>query len=180
MRDRMHEVSPGATLAEKVEWLIRNLWPADAGPPRNNVETAAAIARATGEDISSTTVWKLRTGRQENPQLKTLTALAVFFRVPIGFFGFPSESDPIGEDLTLQALRRDVEHGVIRPEVLRALVDLSPEARWVVDEMILGAAAADRERQSGSGRAETAHGHRGTSTRRENSPAPKAPETRVP
>lgn len=151
MRERLHEVSPGASLAEKVEWLIQNLWPADADPPRNNVDAAAAVARATGEDISSTTVWKLRTGRQENPQLRTLTALATFFGVPIGFFGFPSEAEPIGEDLTLKALRRDVEHGVIRPEVLRALVDLSPEARWVVDEMILGAAAADRLRQGGGG-----------------------------
>ncbi|WP_242885053.1 hypothetical protein [Actinomadura litoris] len=144
----VQEISPGATLAEKVEWLIRNLWPADAGPPRNNVETAGAIARATGEDISSTTVWKLRTGRQENPQLKTLTALATFFGVPIGYFGFPGETRSIDEDLTLQALRRDVEQGVIRPEVLRALVDLSAEARWVVDEMILSAAAADRHRRS--------------------------------
>ncbi len=147
----MQETQPGATLAEKVEWLIRNLWPTDAEPPRNNVETAGAIARATGEDISSTTVWKLRTGRQENPQLKTLTALATFFGVPIGYFGFPGEVGPIDEDLTLKALRRDVEQGVIRPEVLRALVDLSPEARWVVDEMILGAAAADRLRSSNSG-----------------------------
>ncbi|MFI0409529.1 hypothetical protein [Actinomadura sp. 3N508] len=151
MRDRTDGVSPAASLADKVEWLIRNLWPAQAEPPRNNVETAAAIARATGEDISSTTVWKLRTGRQENPQLKTLTALATFFGVPIGFFGFPSEAEPIGEDLTLKALRRDVENGIIRPEVLRALVDLSPEARWVVDEMILAAAAADRERNGGPG-----------------------------
>ncbi|GAA4228694.1 hypothetical protein GCM10022254_19310 [Actinomadura meridiana] len=149
MSDRMGEVSPAASLAEKVEWLIRNLWPERAEPPRNNVDTAAAIARTTGEDISSTTVWKLRTGRQENPQLKTLTALATFFGVPIGFFGFPTESEPIGDDLTLKALRRDVENGVIRPEVLRALVDLSPDARWVVDEMILGAAAADRERHAG-------------------------------
>ncbi|TDD91417.1 XRE family transcriptional regulator [Actinomadura darangshiensis] len=148
MRHHAEEVSPGASLAEKVEWLIQNLWPADAGPPRNNVETAAAIAHATGEDISSTTVWKLRTGRQENPQLKTLTALATFFAVPIGYFGFPVESEPIRDDLTLTALRRDVQHGVIRPEVLRALVDLSPEARWVVDEMILAAAEADRERHA--------------------------------
>ncbi|MFS2292958.1 MAG: hypothetical protein FWJ90_09665 [Actinomadura sp.] len=150
MRDRMHEVSPGASLAEKVEWLIRNLWPADAGPPRNNVETAAAIARATGEDISSTTVWKLRTGRQENPQLKTLTALASFFGVPLGFFGFPAESGPIGDDLALKALRRAVEQGAVRPEVLRALVDLSSETRRVVDEMILAAAAADRRWRGGA------------------------------
>ncbi|MEU4821666.1 hypothetical protein ACLQ2P_06585 [Actinomadura citrea] len=146
MQRRVDEAPPGASLAEKVEWLIQNLWPADAEPPRNNVETAAAIAHATGEDISSTTVWKLRTGRQENPQLKTLTALATFFGVPIGYFGFAGESEPIGEDLTLKALRRDVEQGIIRPEVLRALVDLSPEARWVVDEMILAAAEADRVR----------------------------------
>ncbi|QXJ24826.1 XRE family transcriptional regulator [Actinomadura graeca] len=143
----VQETSPGASLAERVEWLIRNLWPADAEPPRNNVETAGAIARATGEDISSTTVWKLRTGRQENPQLKTLTALATFFGVPIGYFGFAGEARPIDDDLTLQALRREVEQGLIRPEVLRALVDLSPEARWIVDEMILGAAAADRNRR---------------------------------
>ncbi|MEU8307513.1 hypothetical protein AB0C84_28510 [Actinomadura sp. NPDC048955] len=148
MQRHVDEVPPGASLAEKVEWLIQNLWPSDADPPRNNVETAAAIAHATGEDISSTTVWKLRTGRQENPQLKTLTALATFFGVPIGYFGFAGESGPIGEDLTLKALRRDVEQGIIRPEVLRALVDLSPEARWVVDEMILAAAEADRVRHA--------------------------------
>ncbi|GAA2144699.1 hypothetical protein [Actinomadura napierensis] len=148
MSNKTEEIAPGATLADKVEWLIRNLWPADAQPPRNNVETAAAIANSTGEDISSTTVWKLRTGRQENPQLKTLRALATFFGVPIGYFGRPSETAPIDEDITLKALRRDVEHGIIRPEVLRALVDLSPEARWVVDEMILSAAEADRRRQA--------------------------------
>ena len=140
-------VSPSATLAEKVEWLIRNMWPGRLPRPRNNVETAAAIARATGEDISSTTVWKLRTGRQDNPQLRTLTALATFFGVPIGYFGFPGEAGPIEDDLTFRALRREVEDGIIRPEVLRALVDLSPQARWVVDEMILAAAEEDRRRR---------------------------------
>lgn len=132
----------------------RNLWPATAPPPRNNVETAAAIARATGEDISSTTVWKLRTGRQDNPQLRTLTALATFFGVPIGYFGFAGESAPIDDDLTFRALRREVDDGVVRPEVLRALVDLSPQARWVVDEMILATARADRERRGVGGPAQ--------------------------
>ncbi|KAB2342460.1 helix-turn-helix transcriptional regulator [Actinomadura rudentiformis] len=139
-------ISPAATLAEKIEWLIQNMWPVGVPPARNNVETAAAIHTATGEDISSTTVWKLRTGRQDNPQLRTLTALANFFGVPIGYFGFPGEADPIDDDLTFKALRREVAVGVVRPEVLRAFVDLSPEARWVVDEMILAAAHADRLR----------------------------------
>lgn len=140
---------PSATLADKVEWLIQNMWPADAPPPRNNMDAAAAIAAATGEEISSTTVWKLRTGRQDNPQLRTLTALANFFGVPIGYFGFASESGPIDDDLTHKAVLRDLRSGVISPEVLRALVDLSPDARWVVDEMILAAAEADRRRRNG-------------------------------
>lgn len=147
----VHGIAPGATLAEKIEWLIRNMWPAEVPPARNNVETAAAIARATGEDISSTTVWKLRTGRQDNPQLRTLTALANFFGVPIGYFGFPGEADPIDDDLTFKALRREVAGGVVRSDVLRALVDLSPEARWVVDEMILATAQADRKRKKAQG-----------------------------
>jgi transcriptional regulator with XRE-family HTH domain len=139
------EVSPSATLADKIEWLIQNMWPTDAPPPRNNVEAAAAIAEATGEEISSTTVWKLRTGRQENPQLRTLTQLATFFGVPIGYFGFAAESEPIDDDLTAKALLRELRDGGIRRDVLRALVDLSPDVRWVVDAMILAAANADRE-----------------------------------
>jgi transcriptional regulator with XRE-family HTH domain len=138
------KVSPSAALAEKIEWLIQNMWPAEVRPPRNNVELAAAIARAGEEDISSTTVWKLRTGRQDNPQFKTLTTLATFFGVPIGYFGFADEAEPIGEELTLRALRREVGAGETRREVLRALVDLSPRTREVVEEMILAAARADR------------------------------------
>jgi transcriptional regulator with XRE-family HTH domain len=144
-------VSPSTTLANKVEWLIQNMWPADAPEPRNNVDTAAAIAAATGEDLSSTTIWKLRTGRQDNPQLRTLTALSIFFGVPIGYFGFTSESGPIDDDLTFKALNRDLRSGELRPEVLRALIDLSPESRWLMEELILAAAAADRRRQAEAG-----------------------------
>ncbi|MFD0855604.1 hypothetical protein ACFQ07_25405 [Actinomadura adrarensis] len=136
--------APATTLADKIEWLINNLWPADTPPPRNNVEAAAAITAATGEEISSTTVWKLRTGRQDNPQLRTLTAFATFFGVPLGYFGFPDESATIQEDLTFTSLRREVDSGTIDPDVLRALLDLSPSTRRIVGEMILAAASADR------------------------------------
>lgn len=128
------------TLADKIEWLIGNMWPADAPPPRNNVDAAAAISAATGEEISSTTVWKLRTGRQDNPQLRTLTAFATFFGVPLGYFGSDGETRSIEDDLTLQALRRMLDDGTIRPDVLRAFIDLPPEIRWLVDEMITTAA----------------------------------------
>jgi transcriptional regulator with XRE-family HTH domain len=140
------ELSPSASLADKVEWLIQNMWPNGVAPPKNNVETASAITDSTGEEISSTTVWKLRTGRQDNPQLRTLTALATFFGVPIGYFGFAAEAQPIDDDLTIKALLRELHAGTISRDVLRAFVDLSPEARWAVDEMILAVATADRRR----------------------------------
>lgn len=130
---------PSASLGGKIEWLIQNAWPSHAPSPRNNVEAAAAISAATGEEISSTTVWKLRSGRQDNPQLKTLTALASFFSVPLGYFGFADESDSIAERLTLEALRREIGAGEVRSDVLRALVDLTPETRRIVEEMILAA-----------------------------------------
>ena len=135
-----------ASLADKIEWLIENLWPNQAPAPRNNVEAAAAISAATGEEISSTTVWKLRTGRQDNPQLKTLTALASFFGVPLGYFGSPEESAAIQEDLTFKALRREIDSGTFDAAVLHALVELSPDVRKIVSEMVLAAASADRQR----------------------------------
>lgn len=143
------ETAPEGTLADKVEWLINHMWPADAGPPKTNIEVAAAITAATGEEISSTTVWKLRTGRQDNPQLRTLTALARFFAVPLGYFGAPAESRSIEDDLTLQALRRKLDDGTIRPDVLRAFTDLPADVRWLVDEMILAAAQAAKLRTKG-------------------------------
>lgn len=139
---------PSATLAEKIEWLIGNSWPPDVPASGTNIEIAQAITARTGEDISSTTVWKLRTGRQDNPQLKTLTALATFFGVPIGYFGFADEAAPIDDDLTYKALLRELRTGAIRPEVLRALIGMSPESRWLMDEVILAAASADQRRRA--------------------------------
>jgi hypothetical protein len=140
-----HDTTPAATLADKIEWLIQNMWPANTPPPRNNVETAAAISNATGEDMSSTTIWKLRTGRQDNPQFRTLTALATFFKVPIGYFGFATETQPLDQDLTIKALARELHEGTIRQEALRALLNLSPTLRPIVEEMVITAARAEQQ-----------------------------------
>ncbi|WP_395968266.1 hypothetical protein [Actinomadura sp. 6N118] len=59
------------------------------------------------------------------------------------------ESEPIGEELTLKALRAELGAGEIRSDVLRALVDLSPQTRLIVDEMILAAGQADRRGHDG-------------------------------
>ena len=135
------------TLAEKIEWLIQHMWPADAPPPKTNADAAAAITAVTGEEMSSTSIWKLRTGRGDNPTLKTLTALATFFNVPIGYFGEGEEAESIEDQITLLALLR--EKGISRA-ALRSLADLSVESRQMITEMIQSAARME-ERRSGQG-----------------------------
>jgi transcriptional regulator with XRE-family HTH domain len=135
----------GRSLGEKIEWLIQNMWPPGAPPPKTNADAAAAITRATGEEMSSTSIWKLRTGRGDNPTLKTLTALASFFKVPIGYFGEGEEAESVGDEVALLVLMRDA--GVSRA-ALRSFVDLSGESRLMITEMIESAARMERRRSS--------------------------------
>jgi transcriptional regulator with XRE-family HTH domain len=131
------------SLAEKVEWLIQHMWPADAPPPRTNADAAAAITAATGEELSSTAVWKLRTGRGNNPTLKTLTALARFFKVPVGYFGEAEEAEQIADNAALAAMLR--EKGISRA-ALRSLGELSTESRQMITDMIESASRMEQRR----------------------------------
>jgi transcriptional regulator with XRE-family HTH domain len=139
-----HEAA-SRTLAEKVEWLIRHLWPPDAPAPKTNADIAAAISQTTGEEMSSTSIWKLRTGRGDNPTLKTLTALATFFKVPIGVFGEDEESESIADQVALLALLRDKG---VSGAALRSLVELSSESRQMITEMIESATRMEQRRDS--------------------------------
>jgi transcriptional regulator with XRE-family HTH domain len=49
-------------------------------------EVAGLIKDATGEEVSYTTIWKLRNGQVQNPQKRLIEALARTFGVPPGFF----------------------------------------------------------------------------------------------
>ena len=71
------------TLAARIDWLLRYRWPQHAPEPRTNAEAAAVITAVTGTKVSSTTIWKLRTGRESNPAYSTLTMLARFFSVDL-------------------------------------------------------------------------------------------------
>jgi transcriptional regulator with XRE-family HTH domain len=138
-------VEPGAgnrpvgTLAERVEWLIRNRWPQEAPRPSKdqNEEIAEAITVVTGDDISNTTVWKLRTGRAPNPTLKTLSTLSRFFKVPIGYFGEGEEAESIAGQVALLTLLRD---SGVTGAALHSLADLSEPSRQMIIEMIASAA----------------------------------------
>ena len=134
------------SLGERIEWLIANRWPSGVPVPQTNNGIGEAITAATGEKVSGANVWNLRTGRSVNPTLKTLAALARFFRVPIGYFGEGEEAESIGGQVALLTLLRD---SGITGTALRSLADLSSESRQMIAEMI--ASAAKRERKRGPG-----------------------------
>jgi transcriptional regulator with XRE-family HTH domain len=139
---------PEQSLGEKVEWLIQHRWPAGAPAPKTNDDIAEAIVAATGEHLSGTNVWKLRTDRGgRNPTLNTLTALARFFKVPIGYFGEDEEAETIADNAVLAAMLR--EKGITRA-ALHALGELSSESRQMIADMIESAARMER-RRSGEG-----------------------------
>ena len=73
------------TLADKVNWLIDHAHPVGRGP-YSLQELSDLIQRATGEEVSYTTIWKLRNGQAQNPQKRVIEALAKTFGVPPAFF----------------------------------------------------------------------------------------------
>jgi transcriptional regulator with XRE-family HTH domain len=136
------------TLADKVNWLIEQARPAGRGP-YTNVELAALIERTTGEKVSHTTVWKLRNGQAANPQMKLIAALARTFGVPSGFFFDDSDEHQAGllhEQVELLAL---VRHARVSSTQLRVILELSPEAREAVIDLIVALTARDETCASG-------------------------------
>jgi transcriptional regulator with XRE-family HTH domain len=143
------EGSPaGGTLAERVEWLIARMWPAGAPPPSTNASAAAAISAATGTDLSHTALWKLRTGRSDNPTLKTITALAAFFRVPPSYFTDGPDAEAVADQVALLALLRDAG---VTGTALRALAEMPAETRRTILDMMGDASASGGQPPVGGG-----------------------------
>ena len=90
----------------------------------------------TGEQISTTTIWKLRNGQLTNPQLRVIEALAKTFGVPAGFFLDDYDEEKLGlwrEQVELLALIRDA--GITAAE-FRAILGLDAEGRKAVAGLI--------------------------------------------
>jgi transcriptional regulator with XRE-family HTH domain len=69
------------SLAQKVDWLFEH-----RPTERGRQYTYGAVQRATGDRITASYVWKLRTGAMSNPSLASLEALAGCFDVPLAYF----------------------------------------------------------------------------------------------
>ena len=135
------------TLADKVNWLIDRAHPAGRGPFSNN-EIAALIKDAAGEEVSYTTIWKLRNGQAQNPQKRLIEALARTFGVPPAFFfdDYDEQAGMLEEQVELLALVRDAR---ISSAHLRAILELSPEARQAIVSLVEATACDDARRHRG-------------------------------
>ena len=133
------------TLADKVNWLIDRAHPAGRGPYSNS-EIAALITKTTGEDVSYTTIWKLRNGQAQNPQKRLIEALAKTFGVPPAFFfdDYDEQAGLLQEQIELLALVRDAR---ISNAQLRAILELSPQARQAIVNLVEATAHDDVRRQ---------------------------------
>ena len=133
------------TLADKVNWLIDRTHPAGRGPFSNN-EIAALIKDVTGEEVSYTTIWKLRNGQAQNPQKRLIEALARTFGVPPAFFfdDYDEQAGMLKEQVELLALVRDAR---ISSAQLRAILELSPQARQAIVSLVEATARDDGRRQ---------------------------------
>jgi transcriptional regulator with XRE-family HTH domain len=149
MPDEAPAGEPPRTLAEKVNWLIDRVHPQGRGP-YSNVELAEMITKASGVQVSYTTVWKLRNGQAQNPQKRLIEALAKTFHVPPAFFFEDYGEDQAGllqEQVELLALIRDA--GIDHVQ-LRAILGLSPEARRAITDLIEVTARDDARRRRSS------------------------------
>jgi transcriptional regulator with XRE-family HTH domain len=137
------------TLADKVSWLFDNARPGERRA-FTNAEVSALIERVTGEQVSHTTIWKLRNGQATNPQLRVIEAIARTFGVPPSFFFEDYDEQQTGllqEQVEMLAMIRDA--GITSTQ-LRAFVDVPPEAREAFVELVKHTARAEAERAEGS------------------------------
>ena len=135
------------TLANKVNWLIEQAHPAGRGPYSNN-EVSFLIHKATGEQVSGTTIWKLRNGQATNPQMRMIEALAKTFGVEPAFFFDDYDEEKLGllkDQVELLTLVRDA--GITSAE-FRALLGLGPDGRKAVADVIARTAVAEAERMA--------------------------------
>ena len=89
------------------------------------------IEKLAGGATSSTTIWKLRTGRTRNPSLKTLQALGTAFQVPVAFF---FDEDVTPEDVL--KYRHQYRSEQMVDQIALRSYDLDDEGKQAVLDMI--------------------------------------------
>lgn len=116
------------SFADKLDTLFRTVRRPD-GKEHSHGEVARYLTAHTGESHSRTFVTNMRTGKQPNPRLAIIQALAEFFQVDVSYFFEDGDRD---DDLEGHAaLRRDG----VRQVALRA-TELDETDLKVVNDVI--------------------------------------------
>ncbi|PRY41597.1 helix-turn-helix domain-containing protein [Umezawaea tangerina] len=129
----MSDPNARRTLADALSSLI------DKKAARDGEHTVTD--QAIGEHIgkSRTTVWKLRTGQEQNPKIETLDALAGFFGVKVTYFLDEEKAAAADEQLESLAAARRLQEAAERGGVVginARLGSLSPESLLAVARLI--------------------------------------------
>lgn len=123
---------PIRTFADKLSHLIKTVHPADRGPYSYR-EIAAGIKDHDGA-ISAAHIQQLATGKQDDPRLRHVSALAEFFGVPTAYFldDEGTLTDKINAEIADVVDWRNSGGG----ELAQRINNLSPEHRDAVSTMV--------------------------------------------
>lgn len=88
MANEATEQSAPRTLADRVDWLFRNIPDTEtqASQPYSYARLAAKIQRQSGLHVTPQTLWSIRTGTTKNPSHALMKALAKAFGVSLRYF----------------------------------------------------------------------------------------------
>jgi len=115
------------TLAEKIDLLFKNFTHRDG-----KEFTYQEVEEGTDRAVTGAYVWKLRTGKAENPGYRVLKALSDFFDVPVTYFFEEQVTEEYVQNLKLAA---DLQKTGVADIALRAS-DLNETGKETILGMI--------------------------------------------
>lgn len=92
----------GRSIAERLDHLFRTFHKRD-GKEYSHREVERELRDRFGEQLSHAYIGQLRAGRQDNPTIKALRALAMFFGVPVDYFVSEAVAREVDKELQLAA-----------------------------------------------------------------------------
>ncbi|MFI5804439.1 XRE family transcriptional regulator [Streptomyces sp. NPDC051561] len=120
-----------ATFRDRLNYLFDVVHPPNRGP-YSNTEVVALMAERGLDPISDVYLWKLRTGRSDNPTMRHFESLAKFFGVSPRYWFDDEIAERTERDLELLVLMRDAR---IKNVLLR-LSDVSEKGKEALIGMV--------------------------------------------